>query len=273
MNDHSRISGERTINVILVFACCVAFAILFVLLAFFFINQTTLMGQFEEAVGLYRSMLHARPVDGVDIPVIPADDTSLLLIEKTKYLEQLNVMHKQVSTTDLFVFIYGFLSSVLIGVSVYLVKKSKIHLKKVSNKYTKLKKYADELEREYIKHKENADKLEHKISNNDKLFLVSQILSDAITDISTYKHNLENGYLVQFRQEVTQIVNWINDIKLDEIDLSIIVRIEQRFGTIRGLYEDTSKDPENKISDIHKSSVQKDFEKIKFKLNEIQGKN
>jgi hypothetical protein len=275
MSNKSQTCEEKTINVTVFFASGTAFGILLVLLVFFFINQATLIGKFKEAVGLYKDVLSPQSVNGADITVIPTDEI-LLWNEKIKYLEQLNVMHKQVSTTDLFVLIYGFLSSVLIGISGYLVKKSECQLKNASDKYVKLKRNTDELihkiSDKYIKLEENANELEQKISNSDKLFLVSQILSDAITDISTYKHTPEIEYLVRFRQEVTQIVNCINDIKLDEIDRSIILRIEQRFGTIRGLYEETSKDPK-KISGVHKSSVQEDFKKIKLKLADIQGKN
>jgi hypothetical protein len=251
-----RVSEERTVNAIVVFVCIVVFAILLVLLVLFFINQATLIGQFEEAVDLYKDALRARSVEGADIA---ADDMPLLWSEKVKYLEQLNAMHKQVSTTDLFVFIYGFLSSVLIGVSGYLVKRSERQLKDVSDEYTKLKKIADELER--------------KISNSDMLFFVSQILSDAITDISTYKHTLENGYLVQFKQEVRQIADWVKDIKLDEIDRSVIAKFEQRFGTIRGLYEDASKVLGTHITKNHKRHIQIDFDRIRSKLDEMQGKN
>jgi len=270
MKGRFRINEESTVNVIVFSVGIIALVILFVLLVFFLINQATLIRQFEEAVDLYKTVLRVQSADGA---AIPADNMSLLWNEKIKYLEQLNTMHKQVSTTDLFVFI----CSLLIGVSGYLIKKSELRLENASNKYLEFNENADKLEKEisdkYIKLKENADKLEQKISNNDKYFFVLQILSDAITDISTYKHTLENGYLAHFRYEVRQIAEWIKNIKLDEIDLLISTKLEQRFGTIRGLYEDISEDPNYLITKNHRKSVQKDFDKIKSKLDEIQGIN
>jgi len=253
MKDRFHAGEEHTVNIIIVIICFIVFFILLVVLVFFFINQITLIQQFQDAISLYKNLLCTKSVVSEDISIIMDDNISLLLNEKEKYLEQLNIMHKQVSTTDLFVFIYGFLSSVLIGISGYLVKKSELQLKNVSDKYTKLKEIADELEL--------------KISNNERLSFVSQILSDAITDISTYKHTLENGYLVRFKQEVRQIADWITGINLKEIDISMIAKFEQRFGTITGLYEDASKVPNTQITENHKKHIQSDFDKISSKLS------
>jgi peptidoglycan hydrolase CwlO-like protein len=301
MNGNFQVSDEYTVNTAVVIACSVALLILLVFLGYFFINQTALITHFKEAVSLYKDDLCTNYAKGADINVIAEDDMLPLWSEKVKYLEQLNTMHKQVSTTDLFVFIYGFLSSVLIGLSGYLVKKSERHLNnvtiqyinlkkdaddyknqlnKISDKCAKLKKNADKKEHQlrnisdqYANLKENADKLDRKFSNNEKLFFVSQIMSDAITDISTYKHSIENEYLVQFRQELRQIADYIKDIELEEIDISIIARFEQRFGTIMGLYEDTSKDSKYLITENHKKHVKKDFDEISSKLNEMQKHN
>jgi hypothetical protein len=188
--------------------------------------------------------------------------TNDLLTLRMQYLEKLSEMHKQASSNDLFVFMYGFLSSVLIGVSAYMVKKGQGQLEKLSEKYDKLDVIAKGAD-------ERLDSLENSIHFN----VVSKILSDALMSILSYNISFGNGNLTRFKQSLRDASDLLcKSANFSKFDESAAVAFERTLETIEGVYDSAAKKQGSEIDYTHKDFIEEDFRKIRKALTQRHNK-
>ncbi len=240
------------------------------LFIYFFINQQMFKKSLEEALNQYGVNISentkdssksdsksTEEPDSKNTEEFDSENTEELLSLRMQYLESISEMHHQATNRDLFIFIYGLLSSGLIGISVALVKKMQTQQENLSKKFTKLN--------------DSANQIGKRLNTHDRFILidsVSQCLSDALTYILGYNIALGNENLVQFKQSIHQAAKKLDCVNMKKIKTDHIDSSRKRLGTIINLYESASKKPGTEITKTHKKYIQKDFDSIKTKLYE-----
>jgi len=241
---------DYTINVIVKIFIISAIMIAVGILIFTFINFTGNQKMFTESFD-----------ETLDIFIKDDDDfvsyTEELLTLRMQYLEKISELHKQASNNDLFVFMYGFLSSVLIGISAYMVKKGQEQLETLSGKYNEIGITANNIENRLNSH-----------DNSIKINLIMQTLSDALLSIVCYNIALGIGDLIRFKQNLREVAKWCEDIDFSKINRLTIDKFGQNLGTIKSVYDSASIKEGSEIDEVHKANVYKDFAKIEKKLIE-----
>lgn len=249
----------------------IAVGVLLVTFVNFFINQEMFITSYKTSLQRFSEKISVlAPVNGKTTAspnnnlFEPVEDKNESLTLQLEYLEKLGELHSQTSNRDLFVFIYGFICSVLIGVSTYLITKGEKLHDELKVKYTILNETADNIDRRLGVH---GDAIHFQF--------LSQVLSDAMISIQCYRTNYDIENLVLFKQNFHQVAEWCEDIDVSKIDVLFIDKFIQRLGNVMGVYYDTIRDdnfnppknPESQINDTHKKYIERDYEKIKRKFN------
>jgi hypothetical protein len=211
-----------------------------------------------------------------------------------QYLEKVSGMHKQASNNDLFVFMYGFLSSVLIGVSAYMVKKGQTQLETFTKKYVDLDKTADKIEERLNTHEKSiqtqletftkkcvdldktADKIEQRLNiheNSIHLNVISQILSETLMSILSYNISLGNANLTRFRQSLRDVSDLLyKSSKFSERDETAAITFERTLKTIEGVYASAANKEGSEIDSTHQGYIKDEFRKIREALTNKHSK-
>ena len=176
---------------------------------------------------------------------------------RMQYLENISEMHRKASSTDLFVFMYGFLSSVLIGISAYMVRKGKNQCDELTKKYLILESIAEDINIRFDKNE-----------NVALLSFISEVLLEAMISISSYSIMGRNENIVRFKQSIRQISLWLDNVNLTKVEQLALSKFTQRFGFIEGMYLNLANLPNFKIDDFHRKHIIEDFTRITEKLNE-----
>jgi len=247
------------VKISIVMATIIAIGILILTFIGFFNNQFMFADAFDNILVDF--------IDTMTNDCMENEEVSNELISiRMQYLERLSSMHRQATERDLFVFMYGFLSSILIGASAYLLKRGERQVTVISEKHSELVQKYEALFNKYEEISEIAEiNSEQIISHKSTIFLnfISQGLSEALILIATYNHNPETEYLVQFKASIRQVALWCEKVEFEKAEKLIVDKFGQRLGIVIGLYESAADKYVEEITDTHKKHTHKDFEKIR----------
>jgi hypothetical protein len=200
----------------------------------------------------------------------PSHGSNKMVELRMEYLDRISQMHKQASSSDLFVFMYGFLSSVLIGVSAYLIKKGESQVGKINDKVNTsvdaLKKKADDVDDliklnrkniqgltdSYASLNADAQKIKIIIDNNKSTIMLNyllMLLSDSLFMLINYRSSQDQNieYLVRFNQNIKQLEN-ISLLNVNELSSKTYIgKLMQMVGNVRTVYEEITEDPKYSI--------------------------
>jgi len=290
----------------------IATLILVCTFVYFYVNQGFLTKSIDDAIKLFNKSL---PNNTYSQFGNNAENSAPLALEilnnelftlRMEYLERLSELHKQATSRDLFVFIYGFLSSVLIVVSANSAKKGDNKLKEIiglvekekaqleilstnisanisaiSANFSEKQVALEEIARKIETHNNSLLELDDKCAildkenkklafqeNSIRLSFISQRLLEAQTSISNYNTTLKIDVLVQFKRSIWQASNLCDDTDFSIIDEYSRYNYEKRLEEIKELYNDSANKPGTAIDEFHKKYIYKDFAKIEAKLKE-----
>jgi hypothetical protein len=252
------IKKKRTLTIdflvkaFLLIACAVAFFVLIFILFNFYVSQAAFTKSFTSAVSSLTS----------------ENDTL-----RMEYLRRIAEMHRQASNLDLFVFLYGFLSSVLIGVSVFMVNKTSGSHKDLEKNQNSMIEQHNELDRRINALSNQAGNIEKGLEEKSNYFrfsFISQILSDSLSFILCYSMDEKrNGFIVRFRESVYQVSEWCGTVDFAKIDSICVEKFGQRLGYVKSIYFEVVEDAKGKTRPEylkHRSDMDAHFSKIERSL-------
>jgi hypothetical protein len=182
--------------------------------------------------------------------------TNELLTLRMQYLEKISEMHKQASNNDLFVFMYGFISSVLIGICAYMVKKGQDQLETLSKKYKKIDGITDDLLRLNIH------------ENSIHFNIISQVLSEALISILSYNISLGNENLTFFKQSLRGVSDLCKRGDFSKINETAVAAFERTIQTIGGVYASAANKEDSEIDETHKKYIKEELDEIQAMFRE-----
>ena len=309
--------GNALITACIVAAVAIALIVSLVAVSTLLINQGMFTKSLDDTIDLFKSSITSvAPTDNnassATTSVSPTDNrtnsavcvdsagnivsstTSAVLADsanadevlevRMQYLEKLSELHKQATNRDSFVFLYELLSSVLVGLGAYMIKRGQDQLKELSKRSKDINAVADEVKKRLAVQNKTikalsqksddinaaADRVKELLTVQDnaiELNFVSQVLSDAFISISAYNGYAANENLVHFKQSLNQVARWFNDkIDVSRVDKITISKFGQRLGVVKGLYARAAARDDTEIDDVHKRYIYADFKKIEDKL-------
>jgi len=287
------------LKVSFVLVLVIAFAILFLVFINILHNQTTFTRTFNESLTILRDSFVEQTTPDSEALTYPEYygsvtnvDANDLISLRMQYLERLSEMHRQATSNDLFVFIYGFLSTILIGVSAFFVNKGQTQVENIRTKFNDLNNKAADVESKINTVKvqiegldknvnktsdicaelqRTADSIDSKVSNNENAIFfhfISQVLSDALTSIMCYNAVQDNEYLVQFKRNIHHVSEWCEKVDFTLLDDNIYHKFVQRLGNAKRFYfEEAMEKPGSEIDDFHRKNITPAFTKIEDRLS------
>jgi cell division protein FtsB len=286
----SKFNLDNFVKVFLLIASATVIIVLVITLVGFFSNQIIFSRNFNNALSALintTTNTESNSQENVDDSEENEDDSEgesivgempssyTLLTLRMEYIERIGEMHRQASNSDLFVFLYSFLSSVLIGVSAYFVKTGQEKQEELSLEYKKLSKENEKIIKQYHEIKLSADNINSALfeaQNRFRFDLISEVLCDTLTMISCYRNsNSDNEYFSTFRENLKQASRWSEDVQFDKIDELNIEKSKQRLGCIEKMFDESypfiANDPANKFV---RNNVKKDLNEIKSRFPQKQ---
>lgn len=178
------------------------------------------------------------------------------------YLDRLAELHRQATSNDLIVLIYGFMSTILISMGVFLINQGQKNVNAIEEKY-------NELKADYLMLTNKHEKLVKTNKNTVYFHYASQILSDALACIMCYKsipEGLEpnNEYLVQFKNNIRHISDLCVVVDFTQLNNYAHRKFLERIYNAEKIYVG---DFGIRISSDHQESILRDFTKIKTTLS------
>jgi hypothetical protein len=263
---------ERLVKVFLILTSVVVVIVLILTFLNYFMNNSIFSSNINQLLSTLINGL--TPTNDIQI-----DDEFLHI--SIKYLERVGDMHRQASNTELFVLLYGFLSSVLIGVSAYLVKKGQENLKELASTHEKLSGKYGTLKNGYINLYGMAKDISGKLDNNQNYMhfsFVSQVLTDALLMISCYENIVgtnqekksKNDYIVKFTTSIHQVAQWCKNVDFSKVDKLGRDKFGQRFGYVESTYNKVIKNSTTLTSERHKKIILEYFNLIRTSLGQIE---
>jgi predicted PurR-regulated permease PerM len=275
---------NNAINIAILFSVVIAVFSLFFTVVKFWVNEDIMLDEFTQTM------------DYVEESISDTSYKSNKIIElRMEYLERISQMHKQASSSDLFVFMYGFLSSVLIGISAVLIKRGESQVKEINDKAERIEKKlidiypsVDNFEqqsknlkdlinnnRDNIKSlKTETQKNQIIIDNNKSTIMINYMLmliTVSLFMLLNYKSSKENEYLVRFKENLKQLENISlhNTHKLSS--KTYLGKLSLMVGNVRTVYESITNDPEFScdVDETHQKYIKKYLDNIECSLKSM----
>jgi hypothetical protein len=247
----------------------------------FFYNQSSFQKEYVQALKVVTESLSSE--------TYIADDELLTL--RMEYMEKLEQMHRQTSSSDLLVFTYDFISSVLILVSATLVKRGEAQIKALKDKAYKINNRFDiearKLGKDYNKLSIIHDRLSTEANNINQRFeaqeadstlnSISLTLSSALFWLQSYAIKPNNNSLTRFNMNIKTVAHCFADFEPISNHSGIINGFEKILGEVTTLYHYlAANDKEEEYVDLdvgHRKIIDKCFGKIELKISEMKEQN
>ena len=217
-----------------------------------------------------------------------AVNTESTLDLRLRHLERIGELHGQATNRDLLVFLYAFLSSVLIGVSAYFIKTGHekqeailkenkqlaIESKKLKSQIKYMKEEFKEVEGELKSVIENGKIVTTDLSNAKNRFKfnsLTELLSDALVMVAIY-HNQEDAdsyFIGKFKDTLGEAALLCRSINFDLVDDSNIERMIKRINYLKYLCKSPFTDDTN-LDDYGDNKINTYFKEISDILPSIK---
>jgi cell division protein FtsB len=202
------------IKVLIIVAFVIIIGILISLYIYYIKSQDHFSKNFIYVLTLLKESLSCEPKN------LDTSEVENILTLRMQYINKLNEIHIQATSNNLIIFLYGFLSSVLIGTSAYLLKREQDNINNLTKQFDSIDKKNEEIKDEYKKLEEQYNLINNCVEElNKKNINISEqykIINDKAKVIEDKASDIEN--------DINKTVNIVN-LYIDKINYQYITQI------------------------------------------------
>jgi hypothetical protein len=206
---------DNAINIAILVAVFIAAASLVITFIRFFINENTMLDEITQTLNTLGDSISN-----------PSHSSNKMVELRMEYLDRISQMHKQASSSDLFVFMYGFLSSVLIGISAYLIKKGESQVNEINDKALGVETSVNEINDKALEVETSVDELRGKTEKANKSVDELEEKTDKVDkSVIQLKKQADNlNYLIENNsKDIRSLIDSYNTLNTDTQKVKIII--------------------------------------------------